>query len=244
MKAINWFALAAGSLSIVLAAASLVVPWWQVTVGSLATLGWSPVKLSINVSGFSLAVPVLTVIGVIFTLFIVVPGIVLIIYSVFPTKPYAKHMLGFAYKKPLGVFILFLAVLLLLANSGTIAAALFHGSLGSALTTSGLPISSLPISSLPISSLNMPLWGTRTFSLSLSALGISIPISTSIQWTFWLAAVVAALCVAARIYHRKFVKAESAVEVKAQAPPDSTGERTEKSADELQGGITPENPSS
>jgi len=212
MRAINWFALAAGILALLLAAASQVVPWWQIAVGSVLTVGLSPVKVSVSILGLPLDIPVIALISIIFTLLLVAPGIVLIVYSVFPTKPYAKHMLGFAYKKPLAVFIVFLVILLLLANAGSILAAiLFRGYPG---VVSGM-----------ISSFNMPLWGTRTILIPFSSgpsnqsVSLSLPISGSLQWTFWLAAIVAALCIAARIYSRKFVPVKEAVAAEIPAPP-------------------------
>ena len=154
MRTTNWFALAAGALALVLTAASQVVPWWQIKVGSLATMGWSPVNLSISILGLSLVPPLITLINIIFVLILVASGIVLIIYSVLPTKPYAKHMLGFAYKKPLAIFIAFMVGLLLLTNIGTILAVFLHGSLGSGLQ---------------ISSLNPQISGTKTINLALSS---------------------------------------------------------------------------
>jgi hypothetical protein len=249
MRAINWFALAAGILALLLAAASQMVPWWQVAVGSVLTVGLSPVKVSISILGLSLDIPVITLINIIFTLLLVAPGIVLILYSVFPTKPYAKHMLGFAYKKPLAVFIVFLVILLLLASAGSLlAATLFRGYPGA-------------LSNL-ISSFNMPLWGTRTilipnvgsmFGFSAGygtpSVNISLPISGNLQWTFWLAAIVATLCIAARIYSRKFVPVKETVATEIPAPPapppppPPPPETTEKPTVEQPSETKPEEPS-
>jgi hypothetical protein len=190
----NWFGLVGGVLTLVLAVASLSVPWWQITVGeNLATIGLSPVKLSVIILGVSLTFPIIVAINIIFLLLFVAAGIALIIYSVIPTRPYSKHLLGFAYKKPLGIFLSFLILVFLLINIGSIISAIFKVGGGA----------------------NLPLSGEKTIVMSASitqsaSATISVSILTSLQWTFWLAMVTAVLCVATRIYHRRLTKVERA----------------------------------
>ncbi|MEM2093564.1 MAG: hypothetical protein QXE16_04700, partial [Candidatus Bathyarchaeia archaeon] len=54
-------------------------------------------------------------------------------------------------------------------------------------------------------SVNMPIHGTAQARLSDPSRGasIEIPVTTSLQWPFWFAIITAALCVAARLYHKK-----------------------------------------
>jgi hypothetical protein len=188
-RSVNWFALAGGTLTLVLTVASMFVPWWHITIGqTLATIGISPVSLSTNIMGYSVALPIIMVISWIFIALLVSAGIVLIIYSIMPTKPYSKRLLGFAYKKPLGTLIAFIVLMLLVTNIGTIL---------------GMMIGS---SNLAGADLNVPWLGAKTLALPSSmAQGTigGIAISTELGWTFWLAVSVAALCVAARLYHKK-----------------------------------------
>jgi hypothetical protein len=199
---INWFGLVGGASTLVLAIASLSVPWWRIIVGeNLATIGLSPVRLSLTLLGISLTLPIIVAINVIFMLLLVAAGIALIIYSVVPAKPYSKHLLGFSYKKPLGIFLSFVILMLLLTNIGFIMSAIFK--------VTGL--SSAQTSSLNI---DLPWSGAKTLAISMPAASasatISTTISTSLQWTFWLAMITAILCVAARIYHGRLTKTERA----------------------------------
>jgi len=189
VKSVNCFALVGGTLTLVLAVASLFVPWWEVTVGqTLARIGFSPVNLSTNIVGYSLALPIIVAISWMFMVLLVSSGIVLVVYSIMPSKPYSKRLLGFAYKKPLGTLIAFLVLLLLMTNSGTI----FGMMLGS--------------NSLSGEDLNVPWVGAKTLqppsSLAQGAIR-GITVSAEFGWTFWFAVAVAGLCLAARIYHKK-----------------------------------------
>jgi hypothetical protein len=190
IKSVNWFALVGGALTLLLTVASMFVPWWQVTVGqTLATIGISPVSLSTNVMGYNLALPIVMVISLMFIALLVSAGIVLIIYSIMPTKPYSKRLLGFAYKKPLGTLIAFIVLMLLVTNTGTI--------LGMMLGSSNLSGADLDVPWLGAKTLTLPSSMTQG-----TIRGIAI--SAELEWTFWLAVSVAALCVAARLYHKKF----------------------------------------
>jgi hypothetical protein len=189
VKSVNWFALVGGALTLILTVASMFVPWWQVTVGqTLATVGISPVNLSTNIMGYNVAIPIIMTISWIFIVLFISAGIILIVYSVIPTKPYSKRLLNFAYKKPLGTLISFVVLMLLITNAGTI--------IGMMLASYGLSGANL----------NVPWVGTKTLQLPSSIAQGSIrgiAISAQLEWTFWLAVTVAALCVAARLYHRK-----------------------------------------
>jgi hypothetical protein len=201
---INWFGLVGGVLTLALAVASLRVPWWQITVGeNLTTIGLSPDRLSVILFGVSLTWPIIVAIDVIFLLLLVAAGIALIIYSVVPARPYSKHLLGFAYKKPLGIFLAFAILVLLLTNVGSIISLIYRaGGAGS---------------------INLPWSGVKTIVVSIpQSATISVPISTSLQWTFWLAMVIAILCVATRIYHRRFTRVERTELVPVSLSPSSS----------------------
>ncbi len=193
-KNVNWFALVGGVLTLVLVVSSLSVPWWQITVGqTLVRVGLSPVHVSTNIVGYDVAFPIIAAIGWMFTVMLVSVGIVLVVYSVVPTKPYSKRLLGFAYKKPLGILITFIILMLLVTNAGTMIGTMIIGTMLRPSTMSG-------------ADLNVPWSGAKTLQLPTSvAQGTvhGIAVSSEVEWTFWLAVTVAALCVTARVYHKK-----------------------------------------
>jgi hypothetical protein len=138
--------------------------------------------------GYSVALPIIVAVSWMFMVLLVSAGVVLVVYSIMPSKPYSKRLLGFAYKKPLGTLIAFLVLLVLMTNSGTI--------FGMMLGSSGLSGADL----------NVPWTGAKTLQLPSSmAQGVvrGIIVSAEFGWTFWLAVVASGLCVAARLYHKK-----------------------------------------
>jgi hypothetical protein len=215
-RKINWIGLAAGITTLVLVVASLYIPWWQmsvdnITVGNSASplisfentgelqLGasLSPVSTNVNFLDASFTVPLIWAYNMVGLLFLLTCGIVMLIYSVLPDKPYSKHLIGFAYKKPL-LMIIFFAV----------------------------PLIAFPLILQAILKISVPLNGTTTLALPMGFLGadmsVSATVTTGFLWTFWLAIIAAALCLAARIYYKRFSSSSSTVTVlqnKTAAPP-------------------------
>ena len=104
----------------------------------------------------------------------------MLIYSVLPTKPYAKDLLGFAWKKPLWSVIFSMAGIFIII---VIAASLLG--------------------------INIPLVGAGTVILpSQFTMGVNISFLafSAFQWPFYLAITAAVLCIIARIYHKKFAR--------------------------------------
>jgi hypothetical protein len=195
LRDVNWFALAGGALTILLAAASLYVPWWQLTVGqTLAKISFSPVNLSTTAMGYSIAVPIIMAVGWMFMLMLLSAGIVLAVYSIMPLMPYSRLLLSFAYKKPLATIIAFLVFLLLVTNSGAIISMIIGSSRMSGADLS-LPWSGAKTLQLPSSMTQGTIQGVN--------------VSTELGWTFWLAITVAGLCIAARIYHVRLERSQS-----------------------------------
>jgi hypothetical protein len=111
-------------------------------------------------------------------------GIVMLIYSVMPTKSYSKSLLGFGYNMPLFAVVLFIVELVVLA----------------VLVKS-------------IAGFDVPLAGPATVQLPQSMTGdtsISVGVVGAFEWPFYVAIVVAGLCVAARFYHKKVAKVNPA----------------------------------
>jgi hypothetical protein len=103
----------------------------------------------------------------------------MLIYSLIPTKPYAKQLLGFSYKKPLYSvvsFVVFLVIILLIA-----------GHFGIYVPINGSATVTLP--------------GNWTMGATVNAL-----VSGAFLLPFWLAVAAAALCLGARIIHGNIAK--------------------------------------
>jgi hypothetical protein len=174
----NWFGLAGGAITILMIAVSLFSPWWQLTVGDdLLTINASPVNMALGFLGTSFTIPLIVALNIVSILSLLASGIVMLIYSIIPRKSYSKHLLGFGYKKPLYAVLFFI--------------------IGLIVTT---------VICQAVLNFNIPLVGstTSTFPIPfISGVTLSVLLSAGFQWSFWLAVVAAALCIAARLYHKK-----------------------------------------
>jgi hypothetical protein len=176
----NWLGLAGGICTICLIAASVFVPWWVLTVGDdLVKANVSPIYADFNLIGDTFTVPLLFAINLATILTLAAGGIAMLVYSIKPTKTYSKRLLGFGYLKPFLAVILFVAVLFALQQIIRVMISL------------DVPISGSVTSVLPQSQT----YGTI----------VTILISADFQWPFYLAILTAALCLAARFYHKKIV---------------------------------------
>jgi len=183
---INWVGVAGGAATLLLIAVSLFVPWWKFTVGTatagnpaFAEANFSPVNLNFSILGNALSIPIIWALNIAALLTLLSGGLIMLIYSVKPDKSYSKKLLGFSWNKPLFAVVLFvveLVALALLAKS--------------------------------VAGFDVPLMGASTIQLPNMAEGISISIGVvaAFEWPFYLAIVVAGLCIAARLYHRKVVR--------------------------------------
>jgi len=184
MRSINWFGLAAGIVILVVLAVSLYLPWWQLTIGeNLIKVNASPVNTNFGVLGLNFTVPLIWALNLIGVLTLTACGLVMLVYSVVPTKPYAKHLLGFSYRKPLYAVAGFAVGLVIIVFAA--------GSFGLHLPLNGSATVTLPSG-----------W---TMGATVSAL-----VSAGFQLPFWLAIVAAGLCVAARLFHGKIGKIPAA----------------------------------
>jgi hypothetical protein len=191
---INWFGLAGGITTVGLIIVSLFYPWWQVTAGEgLVKANVSPLNTSLNFLGTAFTIPLIWALNLASLFSLVASGIVMLVYSIIPTKTYSKHLLGFAYKKPLFALLFFVIVLFALT---VIIQAVFG--------------------------LNIPLIGSATATLPETmtyGATVEVLISTGFQWPFWLAALAAGLCIAARFYHKRIATQVSATTI---TPPTAT----------------------
>ena len=159
---------------------SIYLPWWQLIIGdNLLTVNVSPVNTNFGLLGEPFTVPIMLAVNIASILAFLASGIVMIIYAVLPTKPYSKDLLGFAWRKPIYAVVILVAGLLVITYS----AQSFLGV--------GIPLAGTSKIFIPSSIM-------QGFNAS-----IGILVSTAFVWPFWVAVVAAALCLAARIYHRK-----------------------------------------
>jgi hypothetical protein len=181
MAKINIIALIAGIASLVLIAVSVFVPWWQFTVGNptpLAQVNFSPLNFNMDLLGTSITTPLIFALNIACFLTLLSGSIVMIIYSVKPHKSYSKKLLGFGWTKPLYAVILFvleIVVLVVIANMFV----------GFKLPINGSATVQPPSGMLP------------------GDMSLAVNVFAYFQWPFYLSIAVAALSVAARIYHRK-----------------------------------------
>jgi len=188
LSKINWFGFVGGVMTILVIVVSLFYPWWQLTVGDdLIKINASPVNTNFGFLDASFTIPFILALNIVGILTLLASGIAMLIYSVMPTKSFSKPLLDFGYKKPLFTFLFF--VLGLLVVTVILQAVL---------------------------SINLPLMGSATSTVPIpfaSGITLSVLLSAGFQWSFWLAAVAAGLCIAARLYHKKVALAPSATTV-------------------------------
>ena len=186
---INWFGVAGGVTTLVLIAVSMFYPWWQLTVGDdLLKANASPVNTNFGFIDTTFTIPFIWALNVVSLLTLLLSGIAMLVYSVMPTKSFSKPLLDFGYKKPLFTFLFFIIGLVVITV--ILQAAL---------------------------SINVPLMGSTTSTVPIpftSSITVSVLLSAGFLWPFWLAAVAAGLCIAARLYHKKVAVAPSATTIK------------------------------
>jgi hypothetical protein len=181
-KGINWFGLIGGATIVCLIFVSFFVPWWELSVGDgLVKANVSPLYTNFNFVGSWFTIPLLWALNLGSILSMAAGGVAMLIYSLYPSKSYSKQLLGFGYRKPLFSVLLFIGVLIVITQTINAVFGLSVPLIGS--TTSVLPESMT--------------YGTV----------VTVLISASFQWPFYLAATAAALCIAGRFYHKKLFTA-------------------------------------
>jgi hypothetical protein len=182
LEKMNWFGLAAGITTILLIVSSLFIPWWKFQVGkdpALVEANVSPIYTDFNFIGNAFTIPLIWAINLASILYLTAGGIIMLVYSIKPTKLYSKRLLGFSYKKPLYFIIFFIIGLIALSF---ILKGMFN--------------------------LDVPLSGSAQTTLPsnlIQGVSISVFMSAEFLWPFWLAVLTAGLCIGAKLYHRKLV---------------------------------------
>jgi NADH:ubiquinone oxidoreductase subunit 6 (subunit J) len=189
-RSINWFALSAGIIVLIVLVISLYLPWWRLTIGTnLINVNASPVNTNFNVLGTQFTIPLIWALNLISILTFTASGVVMLIYSLIPTNPYAKDLLSFSYKKPLYAVVGFVVGLVII------------------------------IFGVGYFGLNVPLMGSANLTLPSNwTMGatVSALVSGNFLLPFWLAIAGAALCIVARIYHGRLKTVQIKPETAAQ----------------------------
>jgi hypothetical protein len=173
---VNWFALAAGGVTLLVLALSLFMPWWRLVVGeNLLTINASPVNTNFGLFGSPFRIPLLTALNIISLLTLAASAIAMLVYAFNPGKAWAKTLLGFAYRKPLYVLVSFILGLFIIV--------LMAGILGVEIPLTGSSMLTLP--------------SDFTAGATITAMVVS-----GFELPFWIAIVAAVLCILARLYHR------------------------------------------
>jgi hypothetical protein len=198
-RKINYFGLAGGIATIVLVAVSVFVPWWVLSVGQgLVKANVSPIYTDFNIVGNAFTVPLLLAMNVASVLFMTAGGVAILLYSVLPSKSYAKRLLGFGYSKPLFSLVVFVVLLVALQQ----------------------------ILRMTVN-LNVPLFGSATSVLPQSITAgttVTLLMQAEFQWPFYLAIASAGLCLAARFYHKKIVSPVLATAVSTPPTPGTSND--------------------
>ncbi len=181
---VSWIGIAAGASTLALIGISLIVPWWRFTAGNptpLIEANFSPINLNFGILGTAVNIPLIWALNMVTLLSLLAGGIIMIIYAILPAKPYAKKLLGFGYNKPLMAVILFVIELIVLS-----------------------------LSAKALLGINFPLIGPAKLQFPQSMTGgvsVGVDVAAAFEWPFYFAIAVAALCVAARLYHGKLMRA-------------------------------------
>lgn len=187
----NWFGLAGAVATLVVIAISMFVSWWQLSAGdSLISANVSPLYTSFSVMGNSFTLPIVFAVNLSCVLLSLIGGVLMLVYSVRPTKSYAKTLLTFSFLTPLFFVVIFLVGLFALAS---IVPAMFQ--------------------------LSFPLLGSASIQLPSSianGVNVSVQVTASFLWPFYLAVASAVLCIGARFYHKRTLPATAPANV---APP-------------------------
>ncbi|MCL2691615.1 MAG: hypothetical protein FWE56_05090 [Candidatus Bathyarchaeota archaeon] len=178
LSQINWFGVAGGILTLIVIVASIYYPWWHLIIGKdTVKINVSPMNTNFGLLGTHFTIPLIYALNIGSILTFLCSGIIMLIYSLAPTKSYAKDLLDFSWKKPLYSVI-----------------------------TSTLCLTLIVLVARAIFKMHIPLIGTSIINLPsefTEGVNISVIATAAFQWPLYLALTAAILCIIARIYHKK-----------------------------------------
>ncbi|TES83164.1 MAG: hypothetical protein E3J91_03630 [Hadesarchaea archaeon] len=188
----NWFGLVAGALMLLL---PFLGPWWRATVGTGAMdIALSPFDYSISLLGQSISSTLVGYFLLAAKLSVIIGGVLMIAGSVGPKRWWGRRLVRFGAMKVFWMVIGLIALLLL----GAFFLESILPNLMSGMVEGGTMQFNVPY-----------VEGVATSTIQMGdAATITAPITASLTEIFWVAILVAALGIAARIYHRRLVKPE------------------------------------
>lgn len=189
---INWLGLIAGILMVAL---PFLGPWWIGRVGTGAMeIALSPFDISITLLGQPVTSDLVWLFLLAEKIAIIIAGIFMILGSLSTKSWWSRHLIRFGLMKPfwaiIGILILLFAGTFFINNILPNFLSGMTGGGGAAIE------------------LNIPyIVGTATSTIQMGDVATIIaPINLSLTIAFWVAVVTAALCIAARIYQRRFTR--------------------------------------
>jgi len=185
----NWFGLVAGALMLLV---PFLGPWWSATVGTGAMdLALSPFDYRISLLEQPITSTLIGYFLLAAKLSVMIGGALMIAGSVGPKRWWGRRLVRFGAMRVFWMIVGLIALLLV--------GALFMNSILPGLMSGMLEGGSMQI--------NVPyVEGATTSTIQVDAVTITAPITASLTEIFWGAVLGAVLGVAARIYHRRFVK--------------------------------------
>jgi len=176
----NWFGLTGGITTLIVIVVSMFVPWWQLRVGdSIIAANVSPLYTNFDMIGNSFTLPAIMALNISCILLSLIGAVLILLYTVKPTKPYAKTLLNFSFATPLFFLVIFLVGLVALTF---IVQVLF--------------------------SFSVPLLGSANIQLpsnTTQGVNVSVQVTAEFLWPFYLAIASSVLCIGARLYHKRIL---------------------------------------
>ena len=191
LKRVNLFGIIAGILMLAL---PFMGPWWRATVGTgAADVALSPFDYDVSLLEQPITSTLIGYFLLAARLSVVIGGALMIAGSVGPKRWWGRRLVRFGAMRVFWMIIGLIAILL-------VGAVFVNNILPSFL--GGIVEEEVAMQ------LNLPyVTGATTSSIQVGDTAtITAPITASLTEIFWVAVLVAALGVAARIYHRRFVK--------------------------------------
>lgn len=179
---INWPGLfGAATLAFVLfLSLAYRAPWWQLVIADeLGHVSVSPLDAEIRLLGSTIDIPLLWYVNLGAKLTMLLVAASLLVYSLNTGKSYSRKLLDACYRKPVYMV---LSIILLCVVTRLLVGSLFN--------------------------FDIPLVGASRVAISSNGVTISVPITASFQWVFWLALLSALLAISAKVYHHRFIGGE------------------------------------
>jgi len=194
-KTTNLFALAAGTLMLVIVVLSVFTPWWKLQIGSgcgLVTINANPFYTNFGILHLNFVIPILFAINIGTMALFAISGVIFTIYAFKPDKKYSKHLLSYGWKRPAYTLIGFIvAIMLILYVSPSIINAAAH--------TNAFPVPIVPLIGSSVIQLPSGMFGGS------NSIQIGVTVITTFGYTFYLAVAATALGILARVYHRRIL---------------------------------------